>query len=112
MQPRMIAPRIGVALESWRTEGWLAKLTGGPDKTSIRAGFGVFYNPIEQLVLEQFSAEPPFGGSSFVTNPLFNLPYIGFRTARKSPNPFGGVITANPEDTMRRRHTRWPEWMR
>ncbi len=46
------------------TEGWKAKLTGGPGKTSVRAGFGLFYNPIEQLVLEQFSAEPPFGGSS------------------------------------------------
>ena len=43
---------------------------GGPSKTSVSMGFGIFYNPIEQLVLEQFSAEPPFGGSNFISNPL------------------------------------------
>ena len=93
---KSFAPRIGVAWSPGWTEGWLAKLTGGPDKTSIRAGFGVFYNPIEQLVLEQFSAEPPFGGSSFVTNPLFNLPYIG-QDGTQTPNPFGGVIQQTPK---------------
>jgi hypothetical protein len=93
---KSFAPRIGVAWSPGWTEGWLAKLTGGPDKSSIRAGFGVFYNPIEQLVLEQFSAEPPFGGSSFVTNPLFNLPYIG-QDGTQTPNPFGGVIQQTPK---------------
>ena len=64
------APRIGSGVEPQSlTDGWIAKLTGGPGNTSIRAGFGLFYNPIEQLVLEQFSAEPPFGGSSFVSYP-------------------------------------------
>ena len=58
-----------------RTAGW-RRLTGGPGKTSIRAGFGIFYNPIEQLVLEQFSAEPPFGGSACAVDPLFNLALI------------------------------------
>ena len=67
---------------------WIAKLFGGPGKTSIRAGFGLFYNPIEQLVLEQFSAEPPFGGSSFVSDPQFNLPYLPTAVARQFPNPF------------------------
>jgi outer membrane receptor protein involved in Fe transport len=33
-------------------------------KTTIRGGWGLFYNPMEQLVLEQFGAEPPFGGST------------------------------------------------
>ena len=93
---KAFAPRIGVAWSPGWTEGWLAKLTGGPDKLSIRAGFGIFYNPIEQLVLEQFSAEPPFGGSSFVTNPLFNLPYLG-QNGVQAPNPFGGVIQQTPQ---------------
>ncbi|HTP43176.1 MAG TPA: carboxypeptidase regulatory-like domain-containing protein [Candidatus Acidoferrum sp.] len=93
---KSFAPRIGVAWSPRWTEGWLAKLTGGPDKSSIRAGFGVFYNPIEQLVLEQFSAEPPFGGSSFVTGPLFNLPYLG-QDGTQTPNPFSGVIQQTPQ---------------
>ncbi|HSY58036.1 MAG TPA: carboxypeptidase regulatory-like domain-containing protein [Terriglobales bacterium] len=90
------APRIGIAWSPGATDGWISKITGGPDKFSVRAGWGIFYNPIEQLVLEQFSAEPPFGGSSFVTNPLFNLPYLG-QNGTQSPNPFGGVIQQTPQ---------------
>jgi hypothetical protein len=90
------APRIGIAWTPGATDGWIAKLTGGPGKTSIRAGYGMFYQPIEQLVLEQFSAEPPFGGSSFVSNPLFNTPYIG-QDGTQTPNPFGGVIQQTPK---------------
>jgi hypothetical protein len=90
------APRIGLAWSPDATDGWLAKLTGGPGKTSVRAGFGLFYNPIEQLVLEQFSAEPPFGGSSFVSNPQFNLPYLS-QSGGQTPNPFTGVINQTPQ---------------
>jgi outer membrane receptor protein involved in Fe transport len=89
------APRIGLAWSPNWTDGWLAKLTGGPGNTSIRAGFGLFYNPIEQLVLEQFSAEPPFGGSSFVSDPQFNLPYLS-QGGTQTPNPFAGVINQTP----------------
>jgi len=37
---------------------------------------GLFYNPIEQLVLEQFQAEPPFGGSSLLSEGLFSTPFV------------------------------------
>jgi Carboxypeptidase regulatory-like domain len=93
---KAFAPRIGIAWSPGWTEGWLAKLTGGPGKTSVRAGFGLFYNPIEQLVLEQFSAEPPFGGSTFLSNTNFNLPFQ-FQSGGNAPNPFGGVITQTPQ---------------
>ncbi len=62
---KAFAPRIGLA---WSP--------GSSGKTSIRTGWGLFYNPIEQLVLEQFSAEPPFGGSTFPFNTLFNEPFL------------------------------------
>lgn len=77
---KTFAPRIGIA---WSP--------GSSGKTSIRAGWGMFYNPMEQLVLEQFSAEPPFGGSNIINAPLFNTPY---RTQDGStlPNPFDGII--------------------
>jgi hypothetical protein len=71
-------------------------LTGGPGKTSIRAGWGIFYNPIEQLVLEQFSAEPPFGGSTFLSNTLFNTPFLS-QSGTLNPNPFSGVINQTPQ---------------
>ena len=61
---KTFAPRLGIAYSP-----------GSSGKTSIRAGWGMFYNPMEQLVLEQFSAEPPFGGSNIISYPLFNTPY-------------------------------------
>jgi hypothetical protein len=88
---RSFAPRLGLAWSPGATSGWLAKLTGGPGKTSIRLGAGMFYNPIEQLVLEQFSAEPPFGGSVLLSGTQFNLPFA-FQSGGFAPNPFGGIL--------------------
>jgi carboxypeptidase family protein len=93
---KSFAPRIGIAWSPAWTEGWLAKLSGGPGKSSVRAGFGIFYNPIEQLVLEQFSAEPPFGGSTFLSNTLFNTPFA-FQAGGTAPNPFMGIINQTPQ---------------
>lgn len=93
---KAFAPRIGLAWTPGWSDGWLAKLTGGPGKSSIRMGYGIFYNPIEQLVLEQFSAEPPFGGSSSLSNTLFNTPFVA-QNGTVSPNPFAGVISQTPQ---------------
>jgi hypothetical protein len=57
-------------------------------------GYGIFYNPVEQLVLEQFSAEPPFGGSIYLSNTLFNTPFEG-QDGTINPNPFNGIL--NPK---------------
>jgi len=89
---KSFAPRIGVAWSPAAKDGFLGKLFGGPGKTSVRAGFGVFYNPVEQLVLEQFSAEPPFGGSTFVFNTQFNTPFRGQDGTTTFPNPFNGIL--------------------
>ncbi len=83
---KSFAPRIGLA---W-SPNWKNKLTGGPGKTSIRMGFGMFYNPVEQLVLEQFQGEPPFGGSSLLSEGLFMTPFLS-QSGTASPNPFSGV---------------------
>ena len=98
---KSFAPRIGLAWSPGARDGFLGKVFGGPGKTSIRAGFGIFYNPVEQLVLEQFSAEPPFGGSTFVFNTLFNTPFLGQDGATAFPNPFNGILNPSrnqPQD--------------
>ncbi|MBS1850654.1 MAG: TonB-dependent receptor [Acidobacteria bacterium] len=77
---KTFAPRVGIA---WSP--------GSSGKTSIRAGWGLFYNPMEQLVLEQFSAEPPFGGSNIINAPMFNTPYLQ-QDGTIKPNPFDGII--------------------
>lgn len=89
---RSFAPRIGLAWSPQWGEGLLKKLTGGPGKTSIRAGWGMFYNPVEQLVLERFSAQPPFGGSTSVSEPLFNTPFVQ-QSGTILPNPFRGILS-------------------
>jgi len=61
---KAFAPRIGLAYSP-------------NPKTTIRGGWGLFYNPMEQLVLEQFGAEPPFGGSTFLPATFLNT--LSFR---------------------------------
>jgi Carboxypeptidase regulatory-like domain len=78
---KSFAPRIGIAYSP-----------GRDGKTSIRAGWGLFYNPIEELVLAQFGAEPPFGGSSSLSDVFFNTPFVN-QGEFTAPNPFGGIIT-------------------
>ncbi len=88
---RGFAPRLGLAWSPDWKDGFLGKLAGGPGKTSVSMGYGIFYNPIEQLVLEQFSAEPPFGGSNFISSPLLQTPYVD-QSGDVFPNPFNGIL--------------------
>ncbi len=88
---KSFAPRIGLAYSPSAESGWLHTFFGAPGTTSIRMGWGMFYNPVEQLVLEQFSAEPPFGGSSSFSNPLFNTPFL-LQNGTVNPNPFNGIL--------------------
>lgn len=81
---KAFAPRIGI---SWSP--------GNSAKTSIRAGWGLFYNPIEQLVLAQFGAEPPFGGSTTLSETQFNQPFLDQSGTFGYLNPFNGVL--NPK---------------
>jgi Carboxypeptidase regulatory-like domain len=79
---KAFAPRIGIA---WSP--------GNSGKTSIRAGWGMFYNPIEELVMAQFGAEPPFGGSSYIYDTFFNTPFVYQAGGAIAPNPFDGILT-------------------
>ena len=81
---KAFAPRFGLA--------WDPK---GDGKTSIRGGWGLFYNPIEQLVLEQFSAEPPFGISLTTSSTLFNTPYVN-QSGGVLANGANGVLDPKP----------------
>src|SRR5579863_7234892 len=93
---KAFAPRVGLAWSPSYTSGALGKLFGGNGKTSIRTGWGLFYNPIEQLVLEQFGAEPPFGGSTFLPGTFFNTPFVPQAGGSLNPNPFVGILSPKP----------------
>jgi len=92
---KAFAPRIGLAYSPNFHGGILSKLFGTDGKTSIRTGWGMFYNPMEQLVLEQFGAEPPFGGSTFLPATFLNTPFIS-QSGTPSPNPFNGILSPKP----------------
>jgi hypothetical protein len=60
-QYNRFAPRVGIAYSPGATEGWAAKLFGGPGKTSISAGGGIYYTAIEDITLFNEVGDAPFG---------------------------------------------------
>ncbi len=84
------APRIGVAYSPAGAQDSLArKILGGTGKTSIRAGFGVYYTAIEALSLGILAANPPFGITySSPAPPLFATPFITASTGENLGQPF------------------------
>ncbi len=93
---KAFAPRVGVAWSPDWSQGWLGKVTGGPGKSSVRLGWGIFYDNNEELILgENFTAQPPFGGSTSISNVLFNTPFLG-QNGSITPNPFNGFLDPKP----------------
>jgi hypothetical protein len=66
------APRLGLAYSPGGTDGLSKFLFGGPGKSSIRAGFGMFYDMVGQPLAASFSSTA-FGLSTSITNPLNTL---------------------------------------
>jgi outer membrane receptor protein involved in Fe transport len=93
--PRAFAPRLGLAWSPSWSDGWLAKVSGGPGKSSVRLGWGMFYDSNEELVLGQLVAQPPFGGSSYLSNIFLNTPFLG-QEGSIAPNPFHGYLSPKP----------------
>lgn len=54
------APRFGFAYSPGFNGGFLSKLTGGPGKTSIRGGYGIFYDRVFTNLFSNASGNPPF----------------------------------------------------
>jgi Carboxypeptidase regulatory-like domain len=101
------APRLGLAYSPSASSGWLAKLTGGPGKMSVRVGYGIFYTAIEDLTQFQEIGDAPYG--LFYVSPvppLFEAPYIDRATGNNEGQrfPFAfpprGVSASNPDTTF------------
>ena len=72
------SPRLGLAYSpSASDDTLLGKLLGGPGKTSLRAGVGVYYTSIEALTLGVLAANAPYGTTySSPAPPQFSNPFI------------------------------------
>jgi hypothetical protein len=70
------SPRLGFNWSPPAAEGLLGKLTGGPGKTSIRAGTGIYYTAIEDQPAFYTIGDAPFGlYYQSPTQVYFNSPY-------------------------------------
>ena len=71
-----LSPRIGLAWTPAPRSAVLNKITGGAGKTSVRAGYGVFYTAYEGLSAGIMSANPPYGYTyTSAAPPLFDSPF-------------------------------------
>jgi len=90
------SPRLGVAYSPNFDDGLLRDFFGGPGKTSIHAGFGLFHTAIEGLSAGIMSACAPYGYDYDSTGgrPLFNEPFRSATTGGTNGQPFPSPIPA------------------
>ena len=77
IQHDKLAPRLGLSYSPTAQNGLLGKIFGGPGKTSLRAGYGLFYTAFEGLSAGIMSANPPYGYDYTSFAPvLFATPFV------------------------------------
>jgi hypothetical protein len=75
------SPRLGLAYSPGFTDGFLAKLTGGPGRSSIRLSAGRFFTSVEGLTVAFPTGNPPYGLTyTSPESPQFDQPFIGSLT--------------------------------
>ena len=102
------APRIGVAYSPAFKSGMLEKIFGGEGKSSVRAGYGMFYTAFEGLSAGIMSACAPYGYDYDSTGgrPLFNEPFVSATTGLSNGQPFPspwppfGASAKNPNSSV------------
>lgn len=78
-------PRVGFA---WSPD-FGNRLTGGPGKTSLRGGFGMYFNRSEEEMNLQDLGIPPFGlSTNGATHPAFPNPFADINTGASTAQPF------------------------
>jgi len=75
------SPRLGIAYSPSFSGGFIRKLTGGPGKTSIRAGAGRFFTAVEGLTVAYPTGNPPYGLTyTSPEAPVMATPFVGALT--------------------------------
>ncbi len=100
------APRIGFAYAPDASDGFLGKVLGGAGKTSIRAGYGIFYSSIEDATGFVEVGDAPYGNYYSVSSTDLAAPFVdrpsGISAGQKFPFVFppSNVSPKNPDTTF------------
>lgn len=96
------APRLGLAYSFGQHDGMWGKILGAPGTTSIRAGWGLFYNSFEGATDFNEIGDAPFGNYTTQTETDFATPFTT-RASGKTianffpvPTPPGNFSAKNP----------------
>jgi hypothetical protein len=107
------APRLGLAYSPSSLSGPLGHLFGGPGKTSMRAGFGIFFTAFEGVSQANIWSDAPFG--DWYTSPVppeFATPFIdratGYNEGQRFPIPLPplNISPSNPDTNIN-----WALWL-
>ncbi|HKM84680.1 MAG TPA: TonB-dependent receptor [Terriglobales bacterium] len=107
------APRIGLAYSPKISEDTpLGKILGGPGKTSVRAGFGMYYTAIEALTVGILAGNAPFGITySSPAPPLFTTPFITASSGQNLGQPFPvALVTQKATSSHPNSNVNWPQY--
>jgi hypothetical protein len=94
------APRFGFAWSPNANGGFFGALTGGPQATVIRGGYGIYYDQVLIGILEQNTfTNPPFNNSASLTGSVaspisYANPAAGAAAGTLSPRAL--ITTTNP----------------
>jgi hypothetical protein len=99
------SPRIGIAWSPGKSDGILGKILGGPGKTSVRAGYGIYNSVIQGNVMAFDEPQPPYGLSYTSPGPpLYAQPFRSAADGTFLGNPFpltfpslSGHTPSNPD---------------
>jgi hypothetical protein len=105
---RDFAPRIGLAYSpNLKPDSLLGKVVGGPGKTSIRAGYGIFYAAIQGQTLGLIADNAPYGFTyTSPAPPLFTTPFVDAATGNVEGQRFPAqlaplnVSKSNPDPNI------------
>jgi hypothetical protein len=81
------APRLGIAYSPSAVDGLAGRIFGGPGKTSIRVGGGIYYTAIEDVTLFNEVGDAPFG--LFWVSPVPVYQDEPYKRRNDPPDPVG-----------------------
>lgn len=102
------APRVGLAYSPNPPNGLLGAIFGGPGKSSIHVGVGLFHTAFEGLSAGIMSANAPYGYDydSVGGHPMLNEPFVSATTGLSNGQPFPspmppfGASASHPNTTV------------